>query len=92
VHPGYRLHKHIGQALQKRSSAIHTALDRYNVAAATLTPPRLSLKWDEVVEYAFLSNFDLLRDACQEFKVTCGQLLQDIMQWTVTQNPSGPQD
>jgi hypothetical protein len=66
VHPGYRLHKHIGQALQKRSSAIHTALDRYNVAAATLTPPRLSLKWDEVVEYAFLSNFDLLRDACQE--------------------------
>ncbi|KAG1842318.1 hypothetical protein C8R48DRAFT_679067 [Suillus tomentosus] len=25
-------------------------------------PPRKTLKWDEVVEYAFLADFDLLRD------------------------------
>jgi hypothetical protein len=66
VHSGYRLRKHIGQALQKRSSAIRTALNRYNTAALTLNPPQLPLKWDEVVEYAFLSDFDLLCDARQE--------------------------
>jgi len=54
--------------LQKRSSAIRTALDRYNSAALALSPPRASLKWDEVVEYAFLSDFDLLHDAHQEIQ------------------------
>jgi hypothetical protein len=68
VHSGYRLRKHIGQALQKRSSAIRTALDCYNTAALALNPPRLPLKWDEVVEYAFISDFDLLRDAHQEIR------------------------
>ena len=68
MHPGYRLRKHIGQALQKRSSAIRTALDHYNTAALALNPPRSPLKWDEVVEYAFLSDFDLLRDARQDIQ------------------------
>jgi len=66
--PGYRLRKHIGQALQKRSSAIRTALDHYNAAALALNPPRPHLKWDEVIEYAFLSNFDLLRGARQDIQ------------------------
>jgi hypothetical protein len=68
VSPGYRLRKHIGKALQKRSSAIRTALDRYNAAALALNPPRPTLQWEEVVEYAFLSDFDLLRDARQEIQ------------------------
>ncbi|KAG1787544.1 hypothetical protein EV424DRAFT_1340062 [Suillus variegatus] len=63
---GYKLRKHIGKALQVRSAAIRTALDRYNTAARALHPPRASLSWEEVVEYAFLSNFDLLRDARQD--------------------------
>ncbi|KAG1805499.1 hypothetical protein EV424DRAFT_1474356 [Suillus variegatus] len=63
---GYKLRKHIGRALQARSAAIRTALDRYNTAARALSPPRPSLSWDEVVEYAFLSDFDLLRDARQD--------------------------
>jgi hypothetical protein len=66
---GYRLRKHIGQALQKCSSAIRTVLDHYNAAALALNPPRSPLKWDEVVEYAFLSDFDLLRDACQNIQL-----------------------
>jgi hypothetical protein len=43
-------------------------LDHYNTAALALNPPWLLLKWDEVVEYAFLSDFDLLRDARQEIR------------------------
>ncbi|KAG2343102.1 hypothetical protein BDR05DRAFT_976169 [Suillus weaverae] len=60
---GYKLRKHIGKALQVRSAAIQTALDRYNTAARALRPPCASLSWEEVVEYTFLSNFDLLHDA-----------------------------
>ncbi|KAG1720454.1 uncharacterized protein EDB91DRAFT_1240413 [Suillus paluster] len=63
---GYKLQKHIGKALQARSAAIQTALDRYNAAAWALSPPHPTLSWDEVVEYAFLSDFDLLRDARQD--------------------------
>ncbi|KAH7918250.1 hypothetical protein BV22DRAFT_1024902 [Leucogyrophana mollusca] len=63
---GYKMRKHIGKALQVRSAAIRTALDRYNTAARALSPPRRELEWDEVVEYVFLADFDLLRDARQD--------------------------
>lgn len=52
--------------MQTRSAAIRTALDRYNTAALALTPPRQTLKWDEVIEYAFLADFDLLCDARED--------------------------
>ena len=64
--PGYKLRKHIAKALQRRSQAIRTALHQYNLAAAAHSPPMPSLKWDEVVEYAFISEFDLLRQASRE--------------------------
>ncbi|KAJ7747099.1 hypothetical protein B0H14DRAFT_2406361 [Mycena olivaceomarginata] len=48
--------------LQTRSKTIRTALGRYNAAATSLDPPRRTLKWEEVVEFTFLSDFDLLRD------------------------------
>jgi hypothetical protein len=54
------MRKHIGKALQVRSVAIRTALERYNAAAQALVPPRRPLHWDEVVEYGFLADFDLL--------------------------------
>ncbi|KAG2350209.1 hypothetical protein BDR05DRAFT_971794 [Suillus weaverae] len=63
---GYKLHKHIAKALQTRSTAICTALDQYNTAALALTPPCQTLKWDEVIEYAFLADFDLLHDARED--------------------------
>ena len=63
---GYALCKHIADALQKHSAAIRTALDQYNTVAKALQPPRTTLKWDDVAEYAFLSDFDLLRDTRQD--------------------------
>ncbi|KAF9232688.1 hypothetical protein BU15DRAFT_90591 [Melanogaster broomeanus] len=57
---GYKMRKHIAKALQTRSAAICTALDHYNAAR------QWHGKWDEVVEYAFLADFDLLRDTRQD--------------------------
>ena len=79
---GYALHKHISDALQKCSSAIRTALETYNVAAKALTPPFQTLKWDQVVDYTFLSDFDLLCNACQDIQhhpwaTPAGQLAMD---------------
>ena len=65
---GYKLRKHIGKALQTHSAAIRTALTQYNAAAKALG--RRTLEFDEVVEYAFLANFDLLRDTRQDIS-TC---------------------
>ena len=62
------MRKHIANALKARSRAIRTALDRYNAAAAALVPPRQLLDWEQVVEYAFLSDFDLLRDTRQDIR------------------------
>ncbi|KAG2140350.1 hypothetical protein BD769DRAFT_1650890 [Suillus cothurnatus] len=59
---GYKLRKHIARALQTRSAAIRSALNTYNNLASTVYPPRQTLKWEKVVEYAFLANFDLLRN------------------------------
>ncbi|KAG2336258.1 hypothetical protein BDR05DRAFT_978821 [Suillus weaverae] len=67
---GYKMRKHIAKALQTRSTAIRNALDRYNAAVRALSPPHRMLKWEEVVEYAFLADFDLLRDS-----------RSDISQW-----------
>ncbi|KAG1831132.1 hypothetical protein EV424DRAFT_1525877 [Suillus variegatus] len=60
---GYKLRKHIAKALQTRSVAIRSALSTYNAVASVMSPPHKMLKWEEVVDYAFLADFDLLRDA-----------------------------
>ncbi|KAG6806898.1 hypothetical protein H0H92_009665 [Tricholoma furcatifolium] len=62
---GYKQRKHIGKALKAQLQAIRTALDQYNAAANLLSPPRPSLTWDEVVDYTFLADFDLLHE-CQQ--------------------------
>jgi len=66
--PGYSLRKHIAKALKARSQAIRTSLLKYNLAAADLNPPRPFLAWEDVVEYAFLADFDLLRDTRQDVR------------------------
>ncbi|KAI6148047.1 hypothetical protein BKA82DRAFT_4329966 [Pisolithus tinctorius] len=63
---GYKMQKHIAKVLQVHSSAIRIALEQYNTAAHAMDPPHRILKWDEVVEYAFITEFDLLRDARQD--------------------------
>jgi hypothetical protein len=60
------MHKHIANALKTRSRAIRTSLNRYNIAATALVPPQQLLDWEQVVEYAFLSDFDLLWDTWQD--------------------------
>ncbi len=60
------MRKHIGKVLQARSKVICTALSQYNAAAAALNPSRPPLQWERVVEYAFLSDFDLLHDVRQD--------------------------
>ncbi|KAI6023100.1 hypothetical protein BKA83DRAFT_4493227 [Pisolithus microcarpus] len=63
---GYKLWKHIAKALQSRSAAIKVMLEHYNKCALAVRPPCQTLQWEQVVEYAFLANFDLLRDTCED--------------------------
>ncbi|KAG2136207.1 hypothetical protein BD769DRAFT_1626952 [Suillus cothurnatus] len=70
---GYKLWKHIAKALQTHSIAIRSALNTYNSIASSMYPPRQTLKWEDVVEYVFLADFDLLHDthmcrACEEIQ------------------------
>jgi hypothetical protein len=57
---GYKVQKHIAKALQVQSKAIWSALHRYNLAASALDLPRQHLSWEEVIDYTFLANFDIL--------------------------------
>jgi hypothetical protein len=66
---GYKLRKHIGNALKARSKAVCMALQNYNIAAQALVPPRPALSWDDVVEYAFLADFDLLCDTRSDVRL-----------------------
>jgi hypothetical protein len=43
-------------------------LERYNAAASVMTPPKRLLAWDEVVGYAFLAEFDLLREGREDIR------------------------
>ncbi|KAJ3780169.1 hypothetical protein GGU10DRAFT_397858 [Lentinula aff. detonsa] len=63
---GYKLRTHIANALKARSQAIRTAVTTYNDAAAELGRPQLT--WDQVIEYSFLSDFDLLCDARRDVR------------------------
>ncbi|KAI6016132.1 hypothetical protein BKA83DRAFT_4465493 [Pisolithus microcarpus] len=63
---GYKLWKHITKALQTHSAAIKAALECYNKCALAMQPPHQTLQWEQVIEYAFLANFDLLRDTHED--------------------------
>ncbi|KAJ7160860.1 hypothetical protein C8R46DRAFT_871688, partial [Mycena filopes] len=54
--------KHIAKALQTRLQTSRAALKRYNLAASTLSPPMPPVTWDNVMDFTFLTNFDILRD------------------------------
>ncbi|KAH0827426.1 hypothetical protein J3R83DRAFT_4095 [Lanmaoa asiatica] len=58
---GYKLRTHISKALKTRATAIRNAIDRYNKYAAELNPPHQPLQWEQIVDYAFLGEFELLR-------------------------------
>ncbi|KAJ7776444.1 hypothetical protein B0H16DRAFT_1659785 [Mycena metata] len=65
---GYKLRKHIAKALQARSKGVKSALERYNDAAAAMSPPRTQLSWEQIVDFAFLTDFDLLRDGWEDIR------------------------
>ncbi|KAF8179785.1 hypothetical protein K438DRAFT_1977146 [Mycena galopus ATCC 62051] len=65
---GYKLRKHIAKALQVRSKAVKSALERYNFAAAAMAPAKPQLSWQTVVDYAFLADFDLLREGREDIR------------------------
>ncbi|KAG6840080.1 hypothetical protein C0991_009106 [Blastosporella zonata] len=45
----YKMQKHIGKVLKTQSQAIRTALERYNMAAALVTPTKPPLAWEQVL-------------------------------------------
>ncbi|KAG1885509.1 hypothetical protein F4604DRAFT_1918207 [Suillus subluteus] len=58
---GYKMRKYISKAITRRSAAIRTALDRYNKLVPLQDPPRPILDYSEVVGYACLGEFSLLK-------------------------------
>ncbi|KZO93751.1 hypothetical protein CALVIDRAFT_485477, partial [Calocera viscosa TUFC12733] len=58
---GYAMRTSIAKAIQERSAAIRSALDKYNHMAILLVPPRPTLDFQEVIDMTFLSDFALLR-------------------------------
>jgi hypothetical protein len=60
---GYKMRRHIAKALKSRSEAVKTAINRFNAASSRLQPPGPAISWEEAVDYTFLAEFDLLRDA-----------------------------
>ncbi|KAJ3752792.1 hypothetical protein EV360DRAFT_7246, partial [Lentinula raphanica] len=65
---GYKMRKMIANSLKTRSKSIQAAIVAYNDAAAALRPPRRAISWDEVVDYSFLSEFDILRDTREDVR------------------------
>ncbi|KAJ7713402.1 hypothetical protein DFH07DRAFT_688765, partial [Mycena maculata] len=65
---GYKLRKHIAKLLQVRSKAVKAAIARYNEVAEAMTPPKPTLDWEDVIEYAFLADFNLLREGREDIR------------------------
>ncbi|KAJ7334637.1 hypothetical protein DFH08DRAFT_813710 [Mycena albidolilacea] len=53
-------------ALQARSKAVRNIINRYNAAVIVMETPMAQFTWEQVVEYTFLADFDILRDTCAE--------------------------
>ena len=58
---GYKLRKHIAQALSRRCTAIRNAIDRYNSLARLQVPPRPHLEYSQVVDYCNFSELEILK-------------------------------
>ncbi|KAG1723398.1 hypothetical protein EDB19DRAFT_1898083 [Suillus lakei] len=65
---GYKLRTQISTALKSRATAIRIALTHYNKYASQLNPPHPPLQWEQIVDYSFLAEFDLLRETGTEIQ------------------------
>ena len=57
---GYKMRTSIWKALKQRSKAIRTTIDKYSKLVATMNLPAPTLDWKNVVNYTFISEFDIL--------------------------------
>ncbi|OSD08236.1 hypothetical protein PYCCODRAFT_1441222 [Trametes coccinea BRFM310] len=76
---GYKMRTSIWKGLKVRAKALRTALKKYNKLAAEMQPPAPELHWKDVVNYTFVSEFDLLRSTYAH---------RDILKspWTIPRN------
>ena len=58
---GYKLHKHIAQALTCHCAAIRNMIDCYNTLAPLQKHPRPTLMYSDVVKYCNFSEFEILK-------------------------------
>ncbi|KAL1741795.1 hypothetical protein HDZ31DRAFT_44648, partial [Schizophyllum fasciatum] len=58
---GYKLRQHISHNLSKRSETIRNALAKYNELAPKQDPPRPRIEYSDIVSYAYLGEFELLK-------------------------------
>lgn len=65
---GYKLREHIAKQLKTRSETIRNHVNAYNAAARALPHPRPTIDFKTVIHYAFLGEFDLLRDAQEDVR------------------------
>ncbi|KAG0707166.1 hypothetical protein DFH29DRAFT_760828, partial [Suillus ampliporus] len=70
VGTGYKLRQQIGKAIKTRGKAIHSVLDNYNDLAAHMTPLAPHLEWGNILDYAFISDFKLLKHAYSQQDIT----------------------
>ncbi|KAJ7785306.1 hypothetical protein DFH07DRAFT_948386 [Mycena maculata] len=64
----YKMREKLSKALKTRAEAIHKALNRYNDAAAALTPPHPRLTWHLIINSASLAEFDWLHKTRQDIR------------------------
>ncbi|KAJ7733214.1 hypothetical protein DFH07DRAFT_702408, partial [Mycena maculata] len=64
----YKMREKLSKALKTRAEAIGKALNRYNDAVATLTPPRPRLTWHSIINTASLAEFDWLRETWEDIR------------------------
>ncbi|KAG2032361.1 hypothetical protein BDR03DRAFT_936026 [Suillus americanus] len=64
---GYKLWKQISKAIVKCSGAIRSALDKYNKLAVSQNPQRPMLQYSEVMSYAALGEFEILK--CSRYDI-----------------------
>ncbi|KAI0069613.1 hypothetical protein K474DRAFT_1608419, partial [Panus rudis PR-1116 ss-1] len=86
---GYRMRTHIAKSLRTRCTAIQNAVKRYNVAAQKLDPPRPPLDWERVTNFAFISEFTLLKDTrnnIQEKRWSEAAVRNLMREWQRVQN------
>ena len=66
----YKVRELISHTLKTRGNAIHTALNKYNNIALKMDLPATILQWRHLMEYSFISKFELLKHAHSHCDIT----------------------